>query len=103
MIVTRTVQSVTRRQWMAGFLLTGSCLWAAPESDDSIYDQVRLRLAGEPEVNGGAIAVEVKEAVVTLRGKVRTDKAKERATRITKKVKGVKSVDNQLVVDPNAH
>jgi osmotically-inducible protein OsmY len=44
----------------------------------------------------------VKEGAVTLQGKVRTEKAKERATRVTRKVKGVKSVDNQLKIDPNA-
>jgi osmotically-inducible protein OsmY len=82
------------------FALSG--IAPAAQSDDAIYDQVRLRLAGDPEVNGGAITVEVKQGVVTLRGKVRTAKSKEKAARTAKKVKGVKSVDNQLGVDPNA-
>jgi len=69
-------------------------------SDDLIYDQVRLKLVSDTTVQGGAIEVEVSEGAVTLRGKVRTDKAKDKASRLTKSVKGVKSVDNKLVVSP---
>jgi osmotically-inducible protein OsmY len=84
-------------------LLCAAGAVAAPEiSDDEIYDQVRLRLAGDIDIKSSSIEVLVKQRVVTLRGKVRTDKAKERATKVTKKVKGVKSVDNQLEIDPNA-
>jgi osmotically-inducible protein OsmY len=85
-------------------LLCSAGAVAAPEvSDDEIYDQVRLRLAGDVEVNSGLIDVLVKQRVVTLRGKVRTEKAKERATKVTKRVKGVKAVENQLTIDPNAY
>jgi hyperosmotically inducible protein len=69
-------------------------------SDDLIYDQVRLKLVSDTTVQGGAIEVEVKDGAVTLRGKVRTEKAKEKATKLTKSVKGVRSVDNKLVVSP---
>lgn len=85
--------------------LTGSAgLWAQKStSDDQLYDQVRLKLAEDPGVNGGALQVEVKGGVVTVKGRVRTDKARQKAERIIRKVKGVKNVDNQLQVDPNAH
>jgi len=73
----------------------------APVTDDTIYDQVHVKLAGDPDVkSGAAIEVEVHDAVVTLKGKVRTEKEKEKAERLTKKVKGVKAVVNQLVVSP---
>ncbi len=75
----------------------------APSSDDLIYDQVRLKLAGDPLVNGGAIDVDVKDGGVTLKGKVKNEKAREKAERLAKRVKGVKAVQNQLAVDPNAH
>lgn len=71
-------------------------------SDDHLYDQVRIKLAQDVQVNGGAIEVRVKDAVVTLIGKIRTEKAKSKAEKIAGKVKGVKKVVNELVVDPNA-
>lgn len=71
-------------------------------SDDALYDLVRIRLAQDVDVNGGAIDVAVKSAVVTLKGKIRSEKAKSKAAKIAGKVKGVKDVVNQLVVDPNA-
>lgn len=73
---------------------------AAAPSDDRIYDQVRMRLANDPDVKGGALDVTVKDGVVTLKGRVDTEKGKDRATKLAKKVKGVKDVDNELVVGP---
>ncbi len=89
---------------LAAFLLAASLTLAqkTPSSDDALYDQVRLRLTKDPAVNGGALTVDVKQGVVTLRGKVRTDRAREKAEKLVRKVKGVKSVDNQLAVDPNS-
>jgi osmotically-inducible protein OsmY len=84
-------------------LLTGP-LPAADDkkADDRLYDQVRLRLTADPMVNGGALEVEVKDGVVTLKGRVRTEKARQKAEKVARKVKGVKSVDNQLKIDTNA-
>lgn len=67
-------------------------------SDDKIYDVVRQKLANDPDVKGGGLDVSVKSGVVTLKGVVHDAHAKEKAERITKKVKGVTSVDNQLKV-----
>jgi len=69
-------------------------------NDDQIYDLVRRRLAGDPDVRGGALDVTVKEGVVTLKGVVRSEKAKKKADKLTRKVKGVKSVVNELTVKP---
>jgi len=65
-------------------------------TDDSIYDEVRRRLANDVEVKGAGIDVDVKNGAVTLKGHVHSDKARAKATSVTKKVKGVTSVDNQL-------
>ena len=65
-------------------------------SDDRIYDEVRQRLAEDPDINGGGLDVAVKNGQVILRGRVHNAKAKEKAEKITKKVKGVTRVDNQL-------
>lgn len=72
----------------------------AGNSDDRISDQVRMRLATDQDVKGGALDVFVKDGVVTIKGRVDTEKGKNRATKLAKKVKGVKDVDNQLIVGP---
>ena len=75
-------------------------VWAADKhvSDDQIYDNVRRKLADDQVVKGGAMEVEVKDGVVTLRGKVETDQQKIRAAKIAHKISGVKQVDNELEV-----
>lgn len=67
-----------------------------PVSDDIIWDDVRQRLASDPDVRGAALDVTVKDGVVTLKGRVHTEKGRKRATELTKKVKGVVNIDNQL-------
>jgi osmotically-inducible protein OsmY len=64
--------------------------------DDRIYDEVRRRLANDVDVKGAGFDVAVKNGVVTLNGRVHSEKGKTKATQITKKVKGVVSVDNRL-------
>jgi hyperosmotically inducible protein len=82
----------------------GQAIFAADQksssSDDRISDQVRMRLATDQDVKGGALDVFVKNGVVTIKGRVDTEKGKNRATRLAKKVKGVKDVDNELIVGP---
>src|ERR1700686_5500037 len=65
-------------------------------SDDAIFDTVRQKLASDADVRGAALDVSVKDGVVTIKGRVHTEKGRRKATEITKKVKGVVSVDNQL-------
>lgn len=69
-----------------------------PVSDDLIYDTVIRKLAGDQVVKGGALTVNVKNGVVTLSGNVQLEKQKDKAERLTHKVKGVKSVVNQIKV-----
>ena len=64
--------------------------------DDRIYDAVRRRLADDVDVKGAGFEVAVKKGAVTLLGRVHDEKAREKAARIVKKVKGVTSVDNKL-------
>jgi osmotically-inducible protein OsmY len=64
--------------------------------DDRIYDAVRRRLADDVDVKGAGIDVVVKQGAVTLRGRVHDEKAREKAARVAKKVKGVNKIDNQL-------
>lgn len=93
-----------RRLLAVTALFTGSVVLAqkpaAPTPDDRIFDQVRMRLATDPDVKGGALDVAVKDGVVTIKGRVDSEKGRDRATKLTKKVNGVKEVDNELVVGP---
>ncbi|MBI3683253.1 MAG: BON domain-containing protein [Acidobacteria bacterium] len=94
------------RSWAVSLVLClilfqAGAVWAQGNpGDDRIYDQVRLKLTNHPDVKGGAIEVTVKEGVVTLAGKVRTEKARQKAEGLAGKVKGVKKVINHLQVSP---
>jgi hyperosmotically inducible periplasmic protein len=87
-------------------LLLACLLWQAvclakdppPVNDDTITDQVRIKLADDPVVKGGALNVEVKQGVVTLSGAVELDKQKEKAEKVARKVKGVKQVVNHIEI-----
>ena len=70
--------------------------------DDKIQYLVRVRLANDPDVKGGADEVSVSDGVVVIKGRVDTMKGKSKATKLARKVKGVKDVDNQLQVGPPA-
>jgi osmotically-inducible protein OsmY len=85
-------------------MLSGAAvLLADQKQDDDIYDKVRLRLAGDPDVKGGALDVAVKDGVVTIRGIVRTEKGKAKAEKLAMKIKGVTKVVNQLRVSPTGN
>lgn len=71
-----------------------------PITDDRLHDQVLMKLAGDIDVRGGAIDVEVHNGVVTLKGKVEKEKQRARAEHLVKKIKGVTSVENQLILSP---
>jgi osmotically-inducible protein OsmY len=71
---------------------------ARPLSDDAIYDMVKRKLANDPVVKGGALEIEVKQGIVTLRGDVELARQKEKAEKVAKKVSGVKQVINELRV-----
>jgi osmotically-inducible protein OsmY len=73
-----------------------------PNNDDRIHDQVRQKLATDRDVRGGGLEVEVKDGVVTLRGALREEKQKQKAEKITKKVKGVTKVVNEISVKATA-
>ncbi len=67
-----------------------------PASDDLIYDNVKRKLAEDQEVKGGALDIDVKLGVVTLRGKLESQRQIDKAARLAKKVNGVKKVVNEI-------
>lgn len=70
----------------------------AGPTDDRVTDLVRMKLATDQLVKGGALDVVVKDGVVTINGLVEQEKQKERATKLAKKVKGVKQVINNITL-----
>jgi hyperosmotically inducible protein len=67
-------------------------------TDDTITDQVRIKLAGDPVVKGGGLDVKVENGVATLSGSVDLPKQKEKAATVARKVKGVKQVINNIEI-----
>jgi osmotically-inducible protein OsmY len=84
---------------MVLILLAAACLAAdQPATDDVIWDQVSIKLTGDPVAKGGAFKVEVHQGVVTLTGPAESEQQKDRAGKLAKKVKGVKQVINNITV-----
>ncbi len=84
---------------MAFLMFAGVCFAAAkPVTDDTIIDQVRLKLSGDAIAKGGGFTVDCKNGVVTISGVAENNQQRDRATIVAKKVKGVKQVINNLTV-----
>ena len=66
--------------------------------DAVITTSVNTSLAKDPDLSAIKIDVDTKDGIVTLSGPAPTAAAKDKATELTKQVKGVASVNNQLVV-----
>ena len=81
-------------------LLLMGALWMfgqTPDRKDAVmHDQVSMSLTLDHDVRGGGLQVTVVGGAVTLKGRVKDEKARLKATRLAKMIKGVKSVDNQL-------
>ena len=88
-------------RWIASLLLLvllapRLVLAQGTTQDDKIYDDVHRRLADDADVRGGGLTVTVKSGAVTLEGRVRDERARQKAPRVAKKVKGVTTVENKL-------
>jgi len=81
---------------LMAFLLVPMLVAQDAKVDAKIYNDIKAKLADDPDVKGAAIDVTVTDGAVTLKGRVGDIFAKEKAAKIAKKSKGVKSVDNQL-------
>ena len=94
------------RIWIALFALAvcGAPALAAdkPQSDAALSDTVLIRLSADREINGGALKVDVKDGVATITGVLETQRQKEKATKVAKKVKGVKQVVNNITLKDRA-
>jgi len=70
------------------------------QGDAQIYDQVKMKLANDPDIKGGNLDVDVKAGVVTVSGRVDKERGRQKIEKVAKKVKGVNSVINQVKVEP---
>jgi osmotically-inducible protein OsmY len=69
-------------------------------TDDNVISvRVHTRLTRDATLRHLAVFVTTDDGVVTLKGVVESDSARERAIEIARHVKGVKQVEDQLVVD----
>ncbi|MDP1565275.1 MAG: BON domain-containing protein [Polaromonas sp.] len=67
--------------------------------DDAVITaSVNASLAKDPDLSAIKINVDTKDGVVTLNGPAPTAAAKDKATDLARRVKGVSSVNNQLMV-----
>jgi osmotically-inducible protein OsmY len=91
---------MTLKRLFAISLLSAALLTGAkpPLTDGEISTKVQLKLAEDTTVKGGGLSIDVKDGVVTLGGKVENPKQKSKAESLAKKVAGVKSVVNNIVV-----
>lgn len=89
-----------RRILTALLLVLASTGFAAePEvNDDLLYDRVNRALITDRELGTGQLEVKVEDGRVVVSGYVSTEKLQKRVDKVVKKVKGVKSVDNQVKV-----
>jgi hyperosmotically inducible protein len=70
--------------------------------DGIITAKTELALMADADASAFDVDVDTAQGVVTLSGKVETDKSKAAAERVAKGIEGVKSVNNQLQVVPEA-
>lgn len=70
-------------------------------TDAEITAKVNAGLAADKDLSAIKINVDTKDGIVTLNGPVPNAAAKTRASEIARNVKDVKSVDNQLNVQPS--
>ena len=68
------------------------------QTDSSVTTSVQTALAGNPQVAGVPIKVDAANGRVQLSGYVKTIRQSDVAADVAGKVKGVKAVDNNLIV-----
>ncbi len=66
--------------------------------DERIWEEVRDRLMGHPDIDATDVEIEVEEGQVSLAGRVGSREAKWLAEEVTRAVQGVQEVRNRLKV-----
>jgi hyperosmotically inducible protein len=97
---TRVAKSVSGVKSVSNNLKVGPGERTAGETVDDgvITAKVKAALLSDPNVSGHDVNVETREGVVQLAGFVDSSSQKSKASEVTRRVAGVKQVDNQLEV-----
>jgi hyperosmotically inducible protein len=97
---TRVAKSVSGVKSVSNNLKVGPGERTAGETVDDgvITAKVKAALLSDPNVAGHDVNVETREGVVQLAGFVDSSSQKSKASEVTRRVAGVKQVDNQLEV-----
>ena len=66
--------------------------------DSTIQTAIDKKISDDPEISTLGITASVLDGKVTLLGTVKTEALKTQVERLVKQVKGVKTVDNQIMV-----
>jgi BON domain len=78
----------------------GSGSTSSGADDLAVQARVDKRIADDPNLSSLGVTVTVLDGKATLIGTVKSEGIKSQVERAIKEVKGVKSVDNQLIVSP---
>jgi hypothetical protein len=71
---------------------------SAPNIDSTVQAAIDKALTDDPTFSNLGITATVLDGKVTLMGTVKTEDLKNQAERMVRKIKGVKSIDNQILV-----
>lgn len=73
-------------------------LWGCSPSDLGITAKVKAKMAADTKVQAGEIEVDTVDGVVTLKGNIDSEEAKERALTLARETTGVVSVTDLIAV-----
>ena len=66
--------------------------------DSTITNSIRARFLEDPVVHFGEVGVTTLNGAVRLTGRVNSERERQRAAQIAREVKGVRGVNNEIVV-----
>jgi len=80
--------------------VSGGTATENPNDDSTIQSKIDKQLADDPALSSLGITATVMNGKVTLLGTVKTEALKTQVEKTVQRIKGVKSVDNQISVVP---
>jgi len=81
-------------------LLTLTLGCSRRSADDKMADDIREKVAADPETRDSKVTVKAKEGKVTLSGKVKSPSAQKRVEEIANEQPGRQGLDDQTTIDP---
>jgi hypothetical protein len=82
-------------------LISFSISCSRKPSDETISQDIQKKASTDPQAQDAQVAVETKQGRVTLRGKAKTQSARQKFETIAKDESGVMSVDDEIAIDEN--